>query len=108
MAVELIATHVPKCAGTTFAVLLGDQYTGGAVLYDGPDPILQADGLFQRDFQAWKKTLVELERFRAEPIKAISGHIWAGKYDHVFPEARKVIWLRHPIQRLVSHYVHVK
>jgi hypothetical protein len=103
MGVELIAIHVPKCAGTTFAVLLGAWY-GKAVLYDGPDRILDPESSFQRDFEAWKKTLTELGRLRAEPIKAISGHIWAGKYDDVFPGARKIIWLRDPIHRLVSHY----
>ena len=105
--VELISVHIPKCAGTSFAQILARNYPGGLRM-DYEDQPLDPQMPFQRDFAAWKEAFGQLGDKTWDTIKVIHGHFWARKYDCLFPGARKITWLRHPIKRLVSHYFYWK
>jgi len=99
--IELISVHIPKCAGTSFATVLGRIY-GKAVLGDQVDQPMDPEMPFQKNFAAWKE---EQDRKPAPPgVRCIHGHFWAGKYDRQAPNAPRITWLRHPVKRLVSHY----
>jgi hypothetical protein len=89
--VELISVHVPKTAGTAFRHILLEVYGSQGVLEDyPPDRIYQPDELIDQQ------------------IKVIHGHFLSNKYDEYFPQAKKIIWLRHPIFRLISEYFFAK
>lgn len=99
--IELVSVHIPKCAGKSFSTVLQGIY-GESLMRDQRDQPLDPERPFQKDFAAWK---AEQDRQAAPPgARAIHGHFWAGKYDYQAPNATRIIWLRHPVQRLVSHY----
>ena len=85
--VELISVHVPKAAGTAFRQVLLQVYGTQGVLTDQTN-------MFEDNMPAtihWQ-------------TKVIEGHFRAGKYDKLFPNARRITWLREPIRRLISDY----
>jgi len=86
----LISVHVPKCAGTTFRLLI-DQLYGNAVWHNYGIVFTKASA-------------------RADLIPAgtrlIHGHFLADAFDEVVPSRRYITWVRHPVQRLVSNYYH--
>ena len=87
--VELIAVHVPKTAGATFQSVLKQVYGAENIYYDYLDP---------------SKPRVYNPSEIPSKIRAINGHFSISKYESFFPEAKRIIWLRHPIYLLVSLY----
>ena len=86
--VEIISVHVPKTAGTTFSQLLTGIYGSEAVFMDNenlPESQIKPSDL-------------------PPHIKAIHGHFHLDKYKGHFYNAKKVIWLRNPVFRLISNY----
>ncbi|NET17519.1 MAG: sulfotransferase family protein, partial [Okeania sp. SIO1H6] len=88
--VEIISIHVPKTAGTTFRDLLIQVYGKEKVFND-----------YKK--QPVSEVLLEIE---SQNIRAIHGHFKVQKYDDYFLEAKRIIWLREPIKRLISNYWH--
>ena len=87
--VELIAVHVPKTAGATFQVILNQVYGCEHIYYDyleGSRPRVYQPGEIPSEF------------------RVIHGHFPIAKYDDFFPDAKRIIWLRHPVHLLVSLY----
>ncbi len=85
---ELISVHFPKAAGTSLAGLLREIYGNALHLdYDHPphDP---------REGEP-------IDRYPI--IRAVHGHFHAGRYD-AFPSARRVTFLREPVDNLISIY----
>jgi hypothetical protein len=87
---ELISVHLPKTAGTAFRHVLIDVYGLDAVLEDYPP-----DRIYQLTTPVSPK------------IRVIHGHFAPNKYDR-FSQAKKIVWLRHPIFRLISEYFFAK
>ena len=87
--VELIAVHVPKTAGATFQSVLKQVYGAENIYYDYLD--------------ASKPRVYNPSEIPSK-IRAINGHFSISKYESFFPEAKRIIWLRHPIYLLVSLY----
>lgn len=87
--VEIISVHVPKTAGTTFKKVLHQVYSEETIFLDYPHRGPQRNRMLKRE---------------KPNIKVIHGHFPGNKYDLKFPEAKKIIWLRNPIERLISHY----
>ncbi|MDJ0555859.1 MAG: methyltransferase domain-containing protein [Microcoleaceae cyanobacterium MO_207.B10] len=86
---ELISIHIPKTAGTTFKQVLRQIYNPDEIFFDYPH----------------KGNLRHKMLIKPKPeVKVIHGHFAADKYDKNFPDIKKVIWLRHPIKRLISLY----
>ncbi|MEG4071514.1 hypothetical protein QUA33_02440, partial [Microcoleus sp. Pol14D4] len=87
--VELIAVHVPKTAGATFQSALQQVYGSQHIYYDYLD--------------ASRPKVYEPHEIPSQ-IRVINGHFSLSKYESFFPEAKRIIWLRHPIYLLVSLY----
>ncbi len=87
---EIISIHVPKTAGTMFRKALVNAYGKKGVVWD------------------YKKKKVEkiLPEIKSQNIQAIHGHFKVQKYEGYFPEAKRIIWIREPIKRLISNYWH--
>ncbi|HVT72195.1 MAG TPA: hypothetical protein VHD61_03605 [Lacunisphaera sp.] len=86
----IISIHVPKTAGTTFRELLAGHF--------GEDLCLFYAGL---------------KSHRMEPIagvpanaRCIHGHMHARDFDHQYPAAKRIVWLRHPVERVASEFAH--
>jgi Sulfotransferase family len=89
--VELISVHIPKTAGMTFLYVLYQVYSLDLVLWDHPSG-------------------VKYEPTSSTPLhkRVIHGHFMTHKYDGFFPNAIRITWVREPIVRLISHYLHIK
>ena len=87
--VELIVVHVPKTAGATFQVILNQVYGCEHIYYD------YLEGSRPRVYQP-----AEIP----SEFRVIHGHFPIAKYDNYFPDAKRIIWLRHPVHLLVSLY----
>lgn len=85
--VELISVHIPKTAGTAFRQVLCEVYGCDRVLNDYPP-----DRIYD------PATVIEPK------IAVIHGHFLPGKYRNLFPHAKRIVWLRNPIFRLISEY----
>ena len=95
----LIVTHMPKTGGTTLRRYLSDVY--GKKLFQEyrlvPSPALPL----------WRRAFVALgsERAKIPPgTSCIIGHFRATKYLSVLPNARHAVWLRDPVERVLSHF----
>lgn len=88
--VQIISVHVPKTAGTAFRNVLIKIYGEDKVFGD-------------YDRQNINKLLTEI---KSQKINAIHGHFQVEKYDNHFAEAKRIIWLRDPVKRLISNYWH--
>ena len=89
--IELLSVHIPKTAGTAFRHILEDVYGVNQVLSDyPPDKIYQPDGKIDSE------------------IKVIHGHFLPRKYQGYYPQAKRIVWLRNPIFRLISEYFFAK
>jgi len=89
--VELISVHIGKTAGTTFLNVLLDIYGNNGVL---------------KDYNSQGKKVYQ--QTPPETIKVIHGHFNPKKYRADFPDAKYIVWLRHPIFRLISQYFYAQ
>jgi hypothetical protein len=101
---ELISVHVPKTAGTAFRRVLEQHYSAGTLHLDYSEFVLDPLSDFQAQFPAWEAENARRLRELPATVRCVHGHFWLGKYATLFPAARKVVWLRDPVARLVSHY----
>jgi len=86
----LISVHIPKCAGTSFRHVLEAVHGGGLWLNYG--------AIFTREQAA--AGLVPAA------AACIHGHFFADAFDTLYPGRRLAVWLRHPVERVVSNYHH--
>ena len=89
--IELISVHIPKTAGTAFRHVLTDIYGLNGVLGDYPPDCIHSP-----------------EKSISKEIKVIHGHFEPSKYRGYFPTAKRIVWLRHPLFRLISEYFFAK
>jgi hypothetical protein len=83
---EIISVHIGKTAGTAFRHVLSQVMGQENVLWDYAPYLYQPPAPLP------------------ENIRAIHGHVPAAKYLGYFPEAKWIVWLRHPVFRLISEY----
>lgn len=87
--------HIPKTAGSTLRSILQLQYKNRhAIFLKGSDPVLS--------FNDW------LDNNTLEHIDLLFGHIDFGIHKNFTNEVEYVTMLRHPLNRIVSHYNYVK
>ncbi len=86
--VELISVHVPKTAGTTFVDILNQIYGKENIYFDYIPP----------------KYVKHEPSDLPHNFRVIHGHFNILKYDYLPAQAKKIIWLRHPIHIVISLY----
>ncbi|MGB3513307.1 MAG: sulfotransferase family 2 domain-containing protein, partial [Microcoleaceae cyanobacterium] len=86
LGIEIISVHVPKTAGTTFRDVLEQVYGVAGICVDN-----------------------QLQYPTIKPqFRVIHGHFPMIKYEGKFPQAKRIIWLRNPVERLISQYFYWK
>jgi hypothetical protein len=96
----LISVHIPKTAGTTFGALLSQHY-GPALLRDNDDRPLSHPAV-PRLARAIASLPLGPRRLRG--YQAVHGHFLPLKY--LATRGDVVVWLRDPVQRMVSRHEH--
>jgi hypothetical protein len=99
----IISLHLPKTAGSSFKASL-QQHFDHKMLLDYADLPINTPP-FQRNQNAMISGLQNAER-NFEESECIHGHFMPAKYlllDSIKP-LTFVTWLRHPVERVVSHY----
>ena len=89
--VEIISVHVPKTAGTSLRKCLIKVYGEEKILFDY--------GKCQK--LPFNEVISEIKN---KHIRVIHGHFFPERYYGYFQGAKRIIWLREPIKRLISHY----
>jgi hypothetical protein len=92
----IISIHIPKTAGTTLANYL-DYSFGRRVFFDYYEDI---------PYKTDRETIIRHKEF-VERFEVIHGHFIYKKYENIFPDAKYITCLRHPVDRLISNYRHV-
>lgn len=93
----LIYLHVPKCGGTTIHGILRGNFSKGSRYYVDPSDVAGS----RRELAAKS----EQERRR---IQLLHGHLSYGWHEHVANSAVYFTFIRHPVERVVSHYNYVR
>jgi hypothetical protein len=101
---EIISVHVPKTAGTTFGNMLLGLYGAESIHMDYDDWPMNPSSLFHTDRDARRARADEEVRRIGPQSRVVHGHFCAAKYRGVFPEARRIAWVRHPVAWLISLY----
>lgn len=102
----LISVHLPKTAGRSFGASL-EAYYGKRILRDYADRPINTS-ILKRHSNALMKCV--LNGFRDhKKIECIHGHFLPIKYllfGTFNKNVKFITWMRHPAERLVSHYYH--
>ncbi|WP_417496853.1 sulfotransferase family 2 domain-containing protein [Maricaulis sp.] len=103
----MISIHIPKTAGTSWRLMIeancGRQASFVSVeSRDREEAASQAIGLLDAGCEAEARTLIQ-----ASGCQLIHGHR-ADAFLKLFPDAPAIIWLRDPMERLLSEYAHLK
>jgi len=98
----LVSVHFPKTAGTSFGLALRQCYGDG--LQEDYAMLALNTPRVRREWDAIRSGLAT--RFEGGPPAAIHGHFLPLKYRIALRNrpTRYVTWLRHPVERLLSHY----
>lgn len=90
----LLSLHLPKTGGTTFKYLMREIYK---------DQMIEIKGGFVNHVDDSIKR--EVEKKQSEHASCvIYGHYYLDKFHAVYPQAKLAVWLRDPVQRLLSQY----
>ena len=91
-----VSVHIPKTAGTTVAEIFSRSLRRRIIFdYDGYDNPFVASDLITRHTE-----------FIEQYFRVLHGHFYAKKYFDVFPNAHFIATLRHPVDRVISQYMH--
>lgn len=93
----LVYLHLPKCGGTTIHGILRSNFSEESRYYVDPSDIAGS----RREFAA--KTEEERQR-----IQLLHGHLSYGWHEHAPGSAVYFTFIRHPVERVVSHYNYVR
>jgi hypothetical protein len=86
----IISVHIPKCAGTSFGTVL--EFIHGPRLW--------------RNYEAILTPVQAVDGSVPLGTECIHGHFAADVFDALYPDAQVITWVRHPVERVVSHYYH--
>ena len=99
----LVSVHLPKTAGTSFAEALQRVHGDGLRLDNADRPLAHARG--ERRLSALRQACAMAGQVL--PDACVHGHFLPLKYA-LARRTRFCVWLRDPVQRVVSRYHHYR
>ncbi len=92
---QVLFLHIPKTAGTSLRAIVDEEYQGPlqVALYE-PFP--------------YSPEVLEQLKAQATTAKAFIGHVFFGTDEVLGVRASYVTFLRHPVSRVVSYFLHNK
>ena len=95
MSVSVLSVHIPKCGGTSFRLWLNQ--------------VLGDDGLCFDYSRQWNQAEAgDLLSLAGNHAACIHGHIEPDVFDHTIPDVLKITWVRNPVERVISYYLHLQ
>lgn len=96
----ILSVHIPKTAGSTFSDLLSQGFGDRLCLRYEQKPLRnRCDG----------SSIQPLDLSGASDCSVIHGHFVADRIAGLpISEVKYIVWLRHPVERLVSHFFYWK
>ncbi|MFC1524243.1 glycosyltransferase [Thermodesulfobacteriota bacterium] len=105
----LLFVHIPKTAGTSFREGLLRLYSRRDVLFDYGPHAEETDQCIKLLYGQNPFNLKKVIEIIAEKkIKLLCGHFPYGRYARAFPLARVVAFVREPLQRCYSEFLHLQ
>jgi len=98
----IISVHVPKTAGTSFAVWLESVFGSGQLVRDYDDRPIDPKSEMNVDPTGFLSRYGAARKLPKGAL-AVHGHFWAKKYERI-ENAVRITFLRDPIERAISHY----
>ncbi len=99
---NLISVHIPKTAGTSFRLILEDVYKKETVFQD----YKEREGNVLTEYEDLDKPRTPIVDILTGH-RVVHGHFATRKYAGIFPEAKRVTWLRNPVSQIVSYYYYL-
>ena len=97
----LVSVHIPKTGGVTFRRSVLEPAFGDRLLLDYADrPLAHETGKRNARAQAFVPDEGLLRRY-----DCVHGHFLAAKYANAASGCEFAVWLRHPVQRVVSRFL---
>jgi hypothetical protein len=112
--IELIHCHIPKTGGVSFLDIINKVYGKEAIAFPWTWLGMAPEGGkgFNMLWYEWPKLKrlwnLNIPRIAASQpeLRVLQGHHPVGLFNGIFPKAKRIAWVRHPIARVVSHYHH--
>lgn len=102
---DIISVHTPRAGGSSFKLALTTAFGAAGIRFDygdqPGDPAAAVNLDPDRFFAAW-----DARDFSSlKDVRVIHGHFHVDKY-RTLAGARRITFLRHPVDRTISHYLH--
>jgi len=109
--VEIISIHVMKTAGVSFHATLRHVYGEVVASFEYLDPPLHAirprrNVSLHDTYDIYKSLWHEAMDKVGPEVRVLADHMPVHLYDGLFPRAKRIVWLRDPVHRIISRYVH--
>ncbi|BBB25592.1 sulfotransferase family 2 domain-containing protein [Amphritea japonica] len=98
--------HIPKTAGTSFRKAAEKYYGLEHVCYDYSPSSRESSDIVIQEVYENNDNFSFFKKLDDNSIEFLSGHVHACKYIDIFGARNSVVFMRDPIQRVVSEYNH--
>ncbi|MBQ0784409.1 MAG: sulfotransferase family 2 domain-containing protein [Amphritea sp.] len=98
--------HIPKTAGTSFRKAAEEYYGLEHISYDYAPNSGETSDIVIQEVYGNKDNFSFLKKLNDNSIEFVSGHVHASKYIDILGARNSVVFMRDPIQRVISEYNH--
>lgn len=106
--IELISIHIHKTGGCSLLRAL--RYVYGSEEPFTPYTLLgirpERDYLLYTDYDARKMAWDEAMKRVPKHVRVLQDHMPVQLFDGLFPNAKRIVWLRNPVHRVISAYIY--